>query len=225
MGPRRLEIRANLETAYADVLTQEAVAALEALAGFDADRKAVMAAPHRAAGGAGSKQAADQLPRSGSHHPANANQGAGRPGRAVHRRRDSHGPPAPMDSGHRPGREAQRPRGKEHPQRRLRAAVRRGRLDVRRRGRARPGVDDVAGQPAQPQAGHPSRPRVHEGRRTGGGRDEPLGAGFLRAPDHRRLEEAARLHDQDLSAARAPPRRPAHPADDAARASPPPSST
>src|SRR3989442_9745441 len=44
MGPRRLEIRANLETAYPDVLTQEAVAALEAVAGLDADRKAVMAA-------------------------------------------------------------------------------------------------------------------------------------------------------------------------------------
>ena len=43
MGPRRLEIRANLETAYPDVLTQEAVAALEALAGLDADRKAIMA--------------------------------------------------------------------------------------------------------------------------------------------------------------------------------------
>ena len=44
MGPRRLELRANLETAYPDVLTQEALTALEALAGFDADRKAIMAA-------------------------------------------------------------------------------------------------------------------------------------------------------------------------------------
>src|SRR5439155_6715249 len=33
-----------LESAYADVVTPEAVAALEALAGLDADRKAVMAA-------------------------------------------------------------------------------------------------------------------------------------------------------------------------------------
>src|SRR6266853_4527237 len=40
---RRLEIRANLETAYPDVLTPGAVAALEALAGLDADRKAIMA--------------------------------------------------------------------------------------------------------------------------------------------------------------------------------------
>jgi malate synthase len=43
MAARTLEIRANLETAYADVFTPEAVVALEALAGLDADRKAVMA--------------------------------------------------------------------------------------------------------------------------------------------------------------------------------------
>src|SRR5215213_8836268 len=44
MAARRLEIRGNLETAYADVFTPEAVAALEALAGLDADRKSLMAA-------------------------------------------------------------------------------------------------------------------------------------------------------------------------------------
>src|SRR5215472_2097774 len=44
MAARKLEIRRNLESAYADVFTPQAVAALEALAGFDADRKAVMAA-------------------------------------------------------------------------------------------------------------------------------------------------------------------------------------
>src|SRR6266496_1305003 len=44
MEARKLEIRGNLENAYADVFTPEAVAALEALAGVDADRKAVMAA-------------------------------------------------------------------------------------------------------------------------------------------------------------------------------------
>src|SRR5262245_49091258 len=44
MAPRKLEIRGNLESAYADVFTPEAVAALEALAGLDTDRKAVMAA-------------------------------------------------------------------------------------------------------------------------------------------------------------------------------------
>src|SRR5262245_60393041 len=44
MAARKLEIRGDLENAYADVFTPEAVAALEALAGLDADRKAVMAA-------------------------------------------------------------------------------------------------------------------------------------------------------------------------------------
>src|ERR1700730_16280832 len=44
MPVRKLEIRGTLESAYADVFTPEAVAALEALAGLDADRKAVMAA-------------------------------------------------------------------------------------------------------------------------------------------------------------------------------------
>lgn len=44
MAARKLEIRANLESAYADVFTPEVVAALEALSGLDGDRKAVMAA-------------------------------------------------------------------------------------------------------------------------------------------------------------------------------------
>ena len=44
MGTRKLEIRANLENVYSDVYTKEAVAALEALVAFDADRKAVMQA-------------------------------------------------------------------------------------------------------------------------------------------------------------------------------------
>src|SRR5438552_2429376 len=44
VAARQLEIRGNLENVYADVFTPEAVAALEALAGLDADRKAVMSA-------------------------------------------------------------------------------------------------------------------------------------------------------------------------------------
>src|SRR6195256_572980 len=44
MGPRRLQIRGNLEDAYGDVFTPQALRALEALAGLDADRKAIMAA-------------------------------------------------------------------------------------------------------------------------------------------------------------------------------------
>jgi malate synthase len=44
MAARKLEIRGNLASDYADVFTPEAVAALEALADLDADRKALMAA-------------------------------------------------------------------------------------------------------------------------------------------------------------------------------------
>ena len=44
MAPRRLEIRGTLERDYADVYTPEALAALNALAHFDADRKALMTA-------------------------------------------------------------------------------------------------------------------------------------------------------------------------------------
>jgi len=44
MSARGLQVRGNLENEYKDVLTPEAVEALEALAGLDADRKTVMAA-------------------------------------------------------------------------------------------------------------------------------------------------------------------------------------
>src|SRR5438477_8132117 len=44
MAARRLEIRANLETVYPDVLTPEAISALETLAWLDVDRQAVMRA-------------------------------------------------------------------------------------------------------------------------------------------------------------------------------------
>src|SRR3954453_17599750 len=43
MSARRLEIHGSLENDYRDVFTPEAMAALAALAGLDADRKAVMA--------------------------------------------------------------------------------------------------------------------------------------------------------------------------------------
>src|SRR5882757_2649888 len=44
MGARSFEIRSKLETAYPDVYTPAALAALEALSALDADRKAVMTA-------------------------------------------------------------------------------------------------------------------------------------------------------------------------------------
>src|SRR5215813_3977314 len=44
MGTRSFEIRGNLESEYQDVFTREAMEALEALAKFDTERKAVLAA-------------------------------------------------------------------------------------------------------------------------------------------------------------------------------------
>ena len=62
MSARKLEIRSNLESVYSDVFTPEAIAALEALAGLDADRKAVMAARiERRAARARNKQRIDFL--------------------------------------------------------------------------------------------------------------------------------------------------------------------
>src|ERR1043165_9308284 len=62
MTPRKISIRGNLETAYADVYTPEALAALEVLAGLDADRKALMTARlERRAARAQNKQRIDFL--------------------------------------------------------------------------------------------------------------------------------------------------------------------
>src|ERR1044072_5896528 len=44
MAERKLEIRSNLRRDYADVFTPQAIAAFEALADLDSDRKGVMAA-------------------------------------------------------------------------------------------------------------------------------------------------------------------------------------
>src|SRR6185436_12897812 len=62
MAARKLEFQGNLESAYADVITPEVVAALEALASLDVERKAVMAARiARRAARARSKQRIDFL--------------------------------------------------------------------------------------------------------------------------------------------------------------------
>src|SRR3984893_6108228 len=63
MSSRRLQIRGNLEDAYRDVFTQEALGALEALAGLDTDRKAIMVARiERRAARARDKQRITYLP-------------------------------------------------------------------------------------------------------------------------------------------------------------------
>src|SRR5438477_10180704 len=67
MAARRLEIRANLETVYPDVLTPEAISALETLAWLDVDRQAVMRARiARRADRARNKQRIDFLDPNGT---------------------------------------------------------------------------------------------------------------------------------------------------------------
>ena len=131
---------------------------------------------NRAARATGPRQAADHLPRSG--RPTSRARASRCRRRGTARSPAARFRPICSASGFRgPGRpRSPTPRRGEHPQRRVRAAVGRRRLDVRRRGRARPGVDDVARQPAEPEARDPPRPRVPDRRRAGGRRDEPLGA-------------------------------------------------
>ena len=154
------------------------------------------------------EQRADRVSRSGQHHRTDDDHGRRRP-----RRPRSPAARFPHDlqrqwiQGTGPGAKPAHAGGQEHPQHLLRAAVRRRRLDVRRRGRARPALDDVARQPAQPEAGDPPRRGVPQGRRSRGRRDERLGAVVLRPDDHRRLAEAARVHHQDLPRPRPAPRR------------------
>ena len=64
MSSRPLEIRGTLETSYSDVFTPEALAALEALAPLDADRKAVMAARIDRRAARARERAAHRVPRS-----------------------------------------------------------------------------------------------------------------------------------------------------------------
>ena len=68
---------------------------------------------------------------------------------------------------------------------------RRRRLDVRRRRRAWPGLDDVARQPAQPEAGDPSRSAFLAVAEQVAARNEQVGDGLLRQADRRRLAQAA----------------------------------
>ena len=163
---------------------------------------------HRAAGSTRTQQTAHSLPGPSIHDPADQRHRRGCQERRFHRERDPNGPPPTVDSRHGPGDQARRAGREEHSQRRVRVALWRRRVDVRRRRRARPGLDDVARQSAEPEAGHPPRPRVSGGRRTGRRRNESVGARLLRPADDRRLVATARLHDEVVSPAGAAPRRP-----------------
>ena len=205
---RGLEIRAGVDRAYSDVLTPEAVAALLALRSLDARRVELMRVRlERRRRRQERKQRIEFLPADGRLAGTDLTVADARAGRFA-------GSEIPPDlqrqwiQGTGPAAKPLRPGGEEHPQRRLRAAVGRGRLDVRRRGRARPGVDDVARQPAEPEACDRPRPALPAGRRTGRRRDERLGAAVLRPADRRGLAAAAGLHHADLPCPRPAPRRP-----------------
>ena len=211
MAWRKLEIRSNLDRAYPDVLTQEAVEALEALAHFDADRKSLMAAriERRAARALNSQRITflnpdSYIPRTkitvqeardgafvGSEIPADLQrqwiQGTGPAAR----------PHAPVEQSIRniafallSGADGWMFDGED-----ALGQVSTMSLDNQRNLKLAIARDPVFMRTAEQVAAEMNQ----------------VGAGFLRASDYRRLDEAARLHDEDLSSSRLAPRRPADP--------------
>ena len=170
MDSTRLEIRGTLERDYADVYTPEALAALNALAHFDADRKAVMAA--RIARRA---ERARERSRITFLDPSVI---IGRTSIRVQDARDGNfvGSEIPPDlkrqwiQGTGPAARPGVPIATSLRNLGLRAAVGRRRLDVRQRGRSGTGVHDVARQPAQPEAGDRSSAGLSGSRRARGRR-------------------------------------------------------
>ena len=214
MGPRRLEIRANLETSYSDVLTQEALTALEALAPLDVDRRAVMTARiERRAARARSRERITFLdPNRRRFRAPRIKVQDARDGRFVGSEIPAR-PQAPVDSGHGPGGQAQRP-GRSRasatsptrccPAPMAGCSTARTRSARCRRCRSTTSAtcklaihrDPVFMKAAEQVAGE-----MNPGRKD-----------FFGRPIIDDWTEAARLHDQDLSAARAAPRRSPRPA-------------
>ena len=176
MASRGFEIRGTLERDYADVYTPEALAALNALAPLDADRKALMAAriARRAA------RARERRPIAFLDPAATI----GRTAITVQDARDGKfdGSEIPADlqrqwiQGTGPG-GAARTRRSTTSLRNVAYALLSGADGWMFDGEDALGqvVDDVARQPAQPEAGDRPRPAVPGGRRAGGRRDERVG--------------------------------------------------
>ncbi len=206
----KLEIRGGLVRAYPDVYTPEALAALEALAPFEAR-------PPRGDGDA--DRAARSRGRASGGRSSSSTPDAGHPAHRPHRCAT----PAPATStGARSRPTSQRqwiqgtgPATKPH------ASTASGLRNVAYA--LLSGADgwmfdgeDALGQVETMSLDNQRNlklaiagaTRVPRGRRAGGGRDERLGARLLRPADHRRLARAARLHDADLPRPRPPPRRP-----------------
>ena len=202
MAARSLEIRGNLQSEYPDVYTNEALAALEALAPLDKERQALMRARiERRNARSRNKQRITFLDPNATI------------GRTKIKVQDAR-------AGNFEGREIPRDLQRQwiqgtgpaaRPNSSVEKSIRnvayallfgRRRLDVRRRRRPGPDHHDVARQSPQSEAGDRSRSGFHEDRRAGCRRDERMGCGVLQAADHRGLEEATRLHNQDLSGPR-----------------------
>ena len=162
-----LEFRQTVRADYSDVITDDAVRVMEGLARFDSRAQAGHGRPYRAAGGSRPQAGTHRLSRSERRHRAHVDQGEGRARGQLRRCRDPERPAAPVDSGDRPGRPARGLGRDRSSQRRLCPLERRRRMDVRWRGCAWPGVDDVARQPTQLEAGDSSRSEVHGGGRAG----------------------------------------------------------
>ena len=177
--PHALQIRNNLASAYPDVYTAEARAALAALAPLNELRLALMAARiQRRAARARERRRLDFLPPESTIGGTDIRVQDARQGKFQGGEIPA-GPRAAVDPGDRSGDPSRRAAGEGPAQRGLRAAVGRRRLDVRRRGRPGPGLEHVARQPAQPEAGHRPRPAVPAGGRAGGGEMNDWARGFF----------------------------------------------
>ena len=149
---RSIEIQHGVQQSYADVYTPEALAAIEAMSSLDDDRRRLMADRIRRrldralAQPIGFLDPQALIGRTNIRFRTRAtaiSSAARFPATSQRQWIQGTGPAAKPNA----------PVDKEHSQRRLCAAVRRRRLDVRRRRRAGPGLDDVARQPAEPEAG------------------------------------------------------------------------
>ena len=222
-----LQFRKGVREAYTDVYTPAALAALEALAPLDGDRKrdggARRPPPRPRAQPPAHRLSRSRLARSRARPSASQDARAGNFDRQRHPRR-----PRSASGSRAPG-PATRPRAN-----RSRAAC--ATSPTRCSPAPTAGCSTARTRSARSRrcrsttsATSSSRstedPRLPERRRGCRRRDEPVGRRLLRPSDRRRLAAAARLHDQDLPRPRPAPRRSPRAATPTAPASRPRSST
>ncbi len=185
----KLEFRDDILATYPDVLTPAALAALEALAPLDRDRRAAHGGAARAARRAGARAAPDRLPRSRRGHPGHR-RSASRDARAgdFDGQRDPARPRAAVDPGHRARRPSRARRSRAacatSPTRCSRAPTAgcsTARTRSARSTRCRSTTSATSSWRSPGTTGLPAS------RRAGRRRDERLGARLLRPRDRRRL--------------------------------------